>query len=99
MRWPSWELAHGIYPPVLVDSGLAPALQAVATRSPLRVEVDVATTERFDQDTEAAVYFCCLEALQNSAKHASGATARIRVWSDSGALFFEVVDDGPGFDA
>ena len=93
------ELAHGIYPPVLVDSGLAPALQAVATRSPLQVEVDVATPDRFDQDTEAAVYFCCLEALQNSVKHASGATARIRVWSDGGTLFFEVIDDGPGFDA
>ena len=93
------ELAHGIYPPVLVDSGLGAALQAVATRSPLHVEVDVATPDRFDQDTEAAVYFCCLEALQNSAKHASGATARIRVWLQDGSLFFYVGDDGPGFDA
>jgi signal transduction histidine kinase len=93
------ELAHGIYPPLLVDGGLAPALQAAAARNPLRVEVDVATPDRFDQDTEAAVYFCCLEALQNSAKHASGATARIRVWHDDGSLFFYVGDDGPGFDA
>ena len=93
------ELAHGIYPPLLVDGGLGPALQAAATRSPLRVDVDVATPDRFDQDTEAAVYFCCLEALQNSAKHASGATARVRVWCDDGHLFFRVIDDGPGFDA
>ena len=93
------ELAHGIYPPLLADSGLASALQAAATRSPLAVDVEVATGERFDQDTEAAVYFCCLEALQNSAKHAPGASVRIRVWCDDGTLFFRVNDDGPGFDA
>ena len=92
------ELAHGIYPPLLVDSGLAPALLAAASRSPLRVEVEVDTPDRFDHDTEAAVYFCCLEALQNSAKHAPGATARIRVWCEPGTLFFRVEDDGPGFD-
>lgn len=91
------ELAHGIYPPLLADRGLAPALGAAAARSPLKVDVDV-RTGRFDQNTEAAVYFCCLEALQNSAKHAAGATATVRVWCDEATLFFQVVDDGPGFD-
>jgi signal transduction histidine kinase len=90
------ELAHGIYPPLLADGGLAPALQAAAARCPLPVEVDVATPARFEQATESAVYFCCLEALQNSAKHAPGATVGIRVWYDNGTLFFQVSDDGPG---
>jgi signal transduction histidine kinase len=92
------ELAHGIYPPLLADGGLGPALDATALRSPLDVSVDVSTTVRFDQNTEAAVYFCCLEALQNSAKHAPGATVGIRVWSEPATLFFQVTDDGPGFD-
>jgi signal transduction histidine kinase len=93
------ELAHGIYPPLLADGGLAQALGAAAARSPLPVEVEVEPAARFDQDTEAAVYFCCLEALQNSAKHAPGAAVRIRVWCDGGTLFFQVSDDGPGFDS
>jgi len=92
------ELAHGIYPPLLADGGLGPALGAAGARCPLDVEVDVRTTGRFDQNTEAAVYFCCLEALQNSGKHAPGATATVRVWCDDAALFFQVLDDGPGFD-
>jgi signal transduction histidine kinase len=54
---------------------------------------------RFDPDIESAVYFCCLEALQNAAKYAGeGASARVRVWEEAGALLFEVSDDGPGFD-
>ena len=93
------ELAHGIYPPLLADGGLGPALTAAAERSPLEVGVDVRTEERFDQNTEAAVYFCCLEALQNSAKHAPDATVAVRVWCEDGSLRFEVRDDGPGFDA
>ena len=92
------ELAHGIYPPLLVEGGLGPALKAAAARSPLTVTVDVAMPDRFDQDTEAAVYFCCLEALQNSAKHAPDATVKIRLWRENGHLFFQIKDDGPGFD-
>ena len=91
------ELAHGIYPPLLADGGLAAALAAAAARSPLPVDVEVATESRFDQDTEAAVYFCCMEALQNSAKHAPDATVQVRVWCDDGTLFFSVRDNGPGF--
>jgi signal transduction histidine kinase len=47
---------------------------------------------------EAAIYFSCLEALQNAAKHASGATVDLRLWTESGGLLFSVADDGPGFD-
>jgi signal transduction histidine kinase len=93
------ELAHGIYPPLLVDSGLAEALRAAAGRSPLRVTVTVPDDfGRYPPDMEAAVYFCCLEAMQNAAKHAQGATLAVRVWTESGGLLFAVADDGPGFD-
>ena len=66
------ELAHGIYPPLLVDSGLAGALRPVVNRSPLDVELVTEGIGRYDGDVEAAVYFCCLEALQNAGKHAAG---------------------------
>lgn len=92
-------LAHGIYPPLLVDSGLGEALRAAAGRSPLAVEVDTGGIDRYPGDVEAAVYFCCLEALQNAAKHAPEASVALRVWQEEGGLRFEVRDDGPGFDA
>ena len=92
------ELAHGIYPPLLVDSGLAEALRAVANRSPLDVELVTTGIGRYGGDVEAAVYFCCLEALQNAGKHAPSAHVVVHVWEESGSLLFEVRDDGPGFD-
>ena len=92
------DLAHGIYPPLLVDSGLGQALSAAANRSPLSVSVDAAGVGRHPSEVEAAVYFCCLEALQNAAKHAPGATVEVTVRQDEALLRFEVSDDGPGFD-
>ena len=92
------ELAHGIYPPLLVDSGLPEALRAVCNRSPLDTELVTEGTARYDGDVEAAVYFCCLEALQNAGKHAPDAHVTVRVFEDGGGLLFEVRDDGPGFD-
>ncbi len=92
------NLAHGIYPPLLADSGLGKALEAAASRSPLAVRVTVTDLGRYSPDIEAAVYFCCLEALQNAAKHAPGATVDVRLWEESGGLLFSVTDDGPGFD-
>jgi signal transduction histidine kinase len=92
------ELAHGIYPPLLVDSGLGGALRPVVNRSPLDVELLTEGIGRYDGDIEAAIYFCCLEALQNAGKHAPSAHVTVRVWEESGGLLFAVVDDGPGFD-
>ncbi len=92
------ELAHGIYPPLLVDSGLGEALRAVTNRSPLDIELSTEGIGRYGGDVEAAVYFCCLEALQNAGKHAQSAHVVVRVWEESGSLLFEVRDDGPGFD-
>jgi signal transduction histidine kinase len=92
------ELAHGIYPPLLVDSGLGEALRAVVNRSPLDVELVTTGIGRYGGDVEAAVYFCCLEALQNAGKHAASAHVVVRIWEESGSLLFEVRDDGSGFD-
>jgi signal transduction histidine kinase len=93
------ELAHGIYPPLLMDSGLPEALRAAAARSPLSVEVDAAVG-RYPTETEAAIYFCCLEAMQNAGKYAGPqAQLSVRVTTDASTLCVEVVDDGIGFDA
>ena len=93
------NLAHGIYPPLLMDRGLAEALSAAAGRAALPTGVEAEGIGRYSQAAEAAVYFCCLEALQNAAKHAGpGAQAMITVREDEGALIFDVHDDGAGFD-
>ena len=93
------NLAHGIYPPLLMDRGLQEALSAAAGRAALPTAVDGEGIGRYSQLVEAAVYFCCLEALQNAAKHAGeGSEARIVVREQEGALLFEVSDDGAGFD-
>jgi signal transduction histidine kinase len=92
-------LARGIYPPLLADLGLAAALNAQASKSPVPVAVDADEIGRFGQDTEAAVYFCCLEALQNIAKYAHATQARIRLQAQNGTLRFTVSDDGTGYDA
>jgi len=93
------DLARGIYPPLLADLGLAAALNAQASKSPLPVLVETDGVGRFGQDTEAAVYFCCLEALQNTAKYAHASQARICLQAASGTLSFTVSDDGTGYDA
>jgi signal transduction histidine kinase len=93
------DLARGIYPPLLADLGLAVALNAQAGKSPVPVAVEADGIGRFPQDTEAAVYFCCLEALQNIAKYAQASSARICLQAQNGTLSFTVSDDGAGYDA
>jgi signal transduction histidine kinase len=92
------DLAHGIYPPVLADLGLAAALNAQAAKSAVPVTVEAAGIGRFPQNIEAAVYFCCLEALQNIAKYSRASQARICVRARGGTLSFAVSDDGAGYD-
>lgn len=93
------DLAHGIYPPVLMDHGLVAALESAATRAAMPVSVAAADVGRFPEEAEAAVYFCCLEALQNAGKHAGdGAQATVMIRREAAALVFEVADDGVGFD-
>lgn len=93
------DLAHGIYPPLLAERGLADAVRSAAARSGSAAIVDAEPLGRFAPEVESTVYFCCVEAIQNGVKHAPGARLRVRLWSTAGALMFEVRDDGPGFDA
>jgi signal transduction histidine kinase len=92
-------LAHGVYPPLLADQGLAEALRAVALRAPLATTVSADGIGRYPSEVESAVYFCCLEALQNAAKHADGATRVSLSLAEDERLQFQVRDDGAGFDA
>jgi signal transduction histidine kinase len=92
------DLARGIYPPLLADQGLVAALAAQARKSPVATTVLGDGIGRFDQDVEAAVYFSCLEALQNASKYARAGAVTVRLLNGDGNLSFEVRDDGVGFD-
>jgi len=92
------DLARGIYPPLLQDSGLIAALRAQARKSPVPVTVEADGVTRYSEDEEAAVYFCTLEALQNVAKYAEATAVAVRLRHLDGLLTFEVTDDGVGFD-
>ena len=92
------DLARGIYPPLLADQGLLVALEAQARKAALPVEVEGGGIGRYPQEVEAAVYFCCLEALQNVAKYANASSAHVRLADEGGSITFEVADDGTGFD-
>jgi signal transduction histidine kinase len=92
-------LARGVYPAPLADRGLVEALRAAGTQCPLPVAVIAEHGRRYPPTIESASYFCCLEAMQNAAKHATGATrVTITVAEADGDLRLEVADDGPGFD-
>jgi signal transduction histidine kinase len=93
------SIAHGIYPSLLADRGLADAIRAAAFSAPIRTVVDAEGIGRYDSAIETTVYFACIEALQNAIKHAQGASG---VWislADDGRLRFTVRDDGVGFAA
>ncbi|UGT43521.1 sensor histidine kinase [Nocardia yamanashiensis] len=93
------RLAHGIYPPLLAADGLRGALPAAAGRCPVPVHVDAQALGRYSVDIETALYYCCLEALQNSVKHGGPATAvTITARQSSGTLTVTIADTGSGFD-
>jgi signal transduction histidine kinase len=92
------DLARGIYPPLLANQGLPAALEAQARKAPVPVVVETADLGRFPQEVEAAIYFSCLEALQNVAKYAEASRVSISLARNDGRLSFAVVDDGVGFD-
>jgi signal transduction histidine kinase len=91
------ELAHGIYPPLLASDGLATALRQHVRRSLIPVDFDMGDVPRQPKEVEAAVYFCCLEALQNIGKHAQATKVVIRLRVNGGQLNFQVSDNGRGF--
>jgi signal transduction histidine kinase len=91
-------LAHGIYPPLLAELGLAAAIEAHARKAPIDVAVESDGIVRYSEATEAALYFCCLEALQNVTKYAGASRAVVRLAQSDGRLNLAVSDDGAGFD-
>ena len=90
------ELARGIHPPMLTDRGLGPALDALAHRSAVPVELDLRLGERLPQEVETASYFVAVEALTNVAKYAQATHACLSVCDAGGVLMLEVSDDGVG---
>jgi signal transduction histidine kinase len=92
------DLARGIYPPLLADQGLVAALQSQARRSPVPVTIEADGLGRYPKEVEAALYFSCLEALQNVAKYAQASRATVSLADGDGRLRFQVTDDGVGFE-
>lgn len=93
------DLAHGVYPARLQELGLARALHAVARRSPTRIDIEDATTNEMDTSAQVALYFVCVEAVQNAIKHGGPDTAiRITMTAEDTDLVVTIGDDGAGFD-
>jgi signal transduction histidine kinase len=92
------DFARGIYPPLLEAEGLGSALTAQARRMPIPVTVQAAGLGRYAKEQEATVYFCVLEALQNSMKHSQAASVQVVLSDRDRNLFFQIRDDGVGFD-
>ena len=90
--------AGGVYPAQLATHGLVAALQAYAEVMALPVTIRARGLGRHPPDVEAAIYFCCLEALQNVVKHGAASTALVELEEDGNGLRFSVADDGAGFD-
>ncbi len=92
-------LARGTYPYVLTDQGLTAALALAAGDARVSTTVVAESRRRYAADVEHAVYFCCLEAMQNAAKHAGdAAVVHITVAERDDSVCFDVHDDGAGFD-
>ena len=90
------ELARGIHPAVLTETGLAGAIQALAERSPVATTITEVPRERFPAVIEATAYFVVSEALANVAKHARASTAQVSIRRLPGRLAVQVSDDGIG---
>jgi signal transduction histidine kinase len=94
------EVAHGLYPPVLSDWGIVAALERIRVPRDAMLEIHATDVGRHAAELESAVYYCCLEAVQNATKHGGpGVRISIALRQDAHGLHFEVANDGPGFDA
>src|SRR5881398_1227619 len=90
------ELARGIHPAILTDRGLGPALEALASRAPLPVELVAVPEERLPGPVEAAAYYVVAEGLTNVVKYAQASGVRVSVERVNGVARVEVADDGVG---
>lgn len=90
------ELAQGIHPAVLTERGLAAALEVLAARAPMPVDLDVQVSETLPEPVEAAAYYVVSESLANVVKHAGARSVTVRVERLDGQLLVETADDGAG---
>jgi signal transduction histidine kinase len=90
------ELARGLHPAILVDRGLEPALEALAARASIPVELDIDIESRLPAPIEAATYYVISEALTNVQKYAHASLAKVNVTLRGDEVVLEVVDDGVG---
>ena len=90
------ELARGLHPVVLSDRGLRAAVESLADRAPIAVEIAEIADERLPEPVESAAYYLIAEALTNITKYAQASTVRVRVDATDGAIVVEVSDDGVG---
>ncbi len=90
------ELARGIHPAVLTETGLAGAIQALVERSPVATTITALPAGRFPAQIEATAYFVVSEALANVAKHAAAGSAQVTIRQLTGQLMVQVSDDGAG---
>ncbi len=91
-------LSRGIYPRQLADEGLAAALRSAVAGSAMPVTVDAHRVTELPARVEAALYFCCMEAVQNAVKHSRASAVVVRVDADSRGWQLTVTDNGIGFD-
>ena len=92
------DLASGIYPAELEERGIGPALSTLGRTAGLPIEIDTDGVGRLPIEIEAAIYFVCLEAMQNAAKYAKASEVRVELAREGDGIAFRVRDDGVGFD-
>ena len=90
------EIARGLHPAILAEGGLGPALNTLAHRSPIPVELEVRTVGRLPESIEVATYYVVSEALTNAAKHSRASQVQVEVEVRDRALRITVGDDGVG---
>jgi PAS domain S-box-containing protein len=90
------EMSRGIHPAILTEGGLSPAIEALALRSPIPVELNVCPERRLLEGIEVAAYYVISEALTNAAKHSQASRVQIDLRIEEDVLRLSVVDDGAG---
>jgi signal transduction histidine kinase len=90
------EISRGIHPAILTKGGLGPALQTLAHRSPIPVDLEITVGARLAEEIEVAAYFVASEALANSAKHSLASRIEVSLGATDGRLVLAVRDDGRG---
>jgi signal transduction histidine kinase len=92
------QIAHGLYPPLLIASGLPTAIRRARDHAASSPQIEAVGVGRYPPEIESAVYYCCLEAMQNATKHGGrDVNVSVALAEENGQLTFRVVDDGPGF--